>query len=102
MEHRPLHRVTAFTIVGPYELDVTFDDGLMQRINFERVLEGQLYGPLKDLNVFNGVKITDDGVTLEWPNGADFDPSELHDWPEVEAHFIAAAREWAVREAERR
>lgn len=97
MEHRPLHDVTAFSIVGPYELDITFDDGLTQRINFAEVLEGQLFGPLKDLAVFNAVRLDEECRNLVWPNGADFDPSTLHDWPEVKDEMIAAAREWAAR-----
>jgi len=33
---------------------------------------------------------------LVWPNGADFDPATLHDWPEHEAAMIALARRWAA------
>lgn len=80
--------------MGPYELDITFDDGLTQRVNFRDVLEGQLFGPLQDLNVFDGVRI-DEFDNLVWPNGADFDPANLHDWPEVRDEFIAQAQEWA-------
>jgi hypothetical protein len=29
-----------------------------------------------------------------WPTGADFDPATLHDWPEHEAAFRAAAQRW--------
>lgn len=93
MEHRPLHRVTAFSIVGPYELDVTFEDGLTRRIDFSEILEGYYLAPLKDLALFNAVRI--DGHTLVWPNDADFDPSELHDWPEVKDAWLAKARERA-------
>jgi len=95
MTHRPLHRVTAFAILGPYELDVTFEDGLTRRINFSDVLEGHYWGPLKDLDLFNAVRI--ESHTLVWPNDADFDPSMLHDWPEVKDAMIAMAREWAAR-----
>ena len=37
--------------------------------------------PLKDLSVFNQVRIDPEVRTLVWPNGADFDPAMLHDWP---------------------
>ena len=33
---------------------------------------------------------------LVWPNGADFDPATLHDWPEHEAGMVALARQWAA------
>jgi hypothetical protein len=98
--HPPLYNVTAFSIVGPYELDVTFDDGLTQRVNlseFLEGLEGGLFGPLNDQDVFNGVRLDEECHNLVWPNGADFDPATLHDWPEVKGAMIAMAREWAAR-----
>lgn len=95
MDHRPLYRVTAFSIVGPYQLEVTFDDGVTRRIDLSEVLEGALFGPLKNLDLFNAVRIDADFHTLVWPNDADFDPADLHDWPDVKDGFIAQAREWA-------
>ena len=32
--------------------------------------------------------------TLAWPNGADFDPATLHDWPAHEQAFRELARRW--------
>lgn len=98
MATHPMHRVTAFSIVGPYELEIVFEDGLVRRINFLPVLEGELFGPLKELTVFNEVCLDAEGYTLVWPNGADFDPATLHDWPEVEAEFVRMARSWACRQ----
>ena len=46
MTAHPMHRVTAFSITGPHELEVVFDDGLVRRINFRPVLEGELFGRL--------------------------------------------------------
>jgi hypothetical protein len=48
MEH-PIYRVTKFEIVGAYKLSVHFDDGVSQTINFEPVLFGEMYGPLREL-----------------------------------------------------
>lgn len=94
--HR-LYRVVSFEIVGPYELKVVFDDGLCQTIDLGPVLEGQMYGPLRDRSLFNQVRIDPEVHTLVWPNGADFDPATLHDWPEEAGHFAAMARSWAKR-----
>ena len=40
-----MHRVVSFAIVGPHELEIGFEDGVVRRINFLPVLEGQLFGP---------------------------------------------------------
>ena len=91
----PIHRVTAFSIVGPYTVSVTFSDGTEQRIDFRPVLEGALFGPLRDLTVFNAVTLDLEAGTLVWPNGADFDPATLHDWSDVRDELAARARAWA-------
>ena len=94
MNH-PIHRVTRFSVVGPYALSIAFSDGTEQRIDFEPVLRGALFGPLQDLATFNAVKLDDEAGTLVWPNGADFDPATLHDWPHVQDELAARARAWA-------
>jgi len=53
----PIHKVKAFEIEGPYRLRIEFDDGLVRTIDFRPVLEGELYGPLRDLNQFNAVSL---------------------------------------------
>lgn len=94
MSH-PIHRVEAFEILGPYTLRVQFADGTARTIDFGAVLEGELYGPLKDVSVFNRVALDPEAHTLVWPNGADFDPATLHDWPAHVAAFTALAQRWA-------
>ena len=81
MKH-PIYKVESFEIVGPYTLLVRFDDDKEQEINFKPVLAWELYGPLRNRSLFNKVKIDTEVHTLVWPNGADFDPATLHDWPE--------------------
>lgn len=82
MKHK-IYRVTDFAVIAPYTLRVSFDDGSQQEINFEPMLFGELYLPLRDLELFNQVQIDREVHTLVWPNGADFDPATLHDWPEL-------------------
>lgn len=93
MSH-PLHRVTAFAIVAPYTLRVEFEDHTHQIINFRPILAGNLYGPLRDLNVFNQVQLDPEVHTLVWPNGADFDPATLHDWPTQQKALIQRVKTW--------
>lgn len=101
MSH-PIHRVTAFRIVGPYVLVVSFADGIEQRIDFRPILHGVLFGPLQDLAAFNAVTLDAEAGTLVWPNGADFDPATLHDWPSVSEELAARARGWADSPGEQR
>jgi len=95
MEH-PIYRVVAFEIVGPYTLRVEFDDHSRQVIDFRPILEGELYGPLRDLALFNQVRLDPEVQTLVWPNGADFDPVTLHDWPKYVEELKVLAKRWAV------
>jgi len=89
-----IYEVVGFRSVGPYTLEVEFNDGISRQIDFEGVLEGELYGPLKELSVFREVKLDREGGNLVWPGGADFDPEILHDWPERKAAMLAAALRW--------
>ncbi len=93
----PIFRVRDFRIVGPYTLWVAFDDAAEQIIDFREVLVGELFEPLRDLEVFNQVRIDPEVHTLVWPNGADFDPATLHDWPEQREALSALARGWACK-----
>ena len=90
----PIYRVQSFQIVGPYILRVAFDDGTEQIICFEPILHGGLFGPLRDLGLFNQVRLDPEVHTLVWPNGADFDPATLHDWPRLVDDLAARARQW--------
>ena len=92
----PIYRVKEFEIVAPCTLRVRFNDGSSQTINFQPVLSGKLYGPLRDPALFNQVQIDPEVRTLVWPNGADFDPATLHDWPEHVEELSARARLWAA------
>ena len=96
MSH-PIHRVSGFDVVGPYTLLVAFSDGTTQRIDFTPVLHGALFGPLQDVSMFNEVRLDTEAGTLVWPNGADFDPATLHDWPQVRDELRARAQGWLER-----
>ena len=94
MSH-PIYRVRSFKIVSPYTLVVLFDDGTEQLIDFAPMLAGELYSPLQNLELFNRVRIDSEIDTLVWPNGADFDPATLHDWPVYGQALEELARRWS-------
>ena len=91
-----IYRVVSFEIKGPYMIRVQFDDQTEQLIDFEPILAGELYRPLRDLSLFNQVRIDLEAHTLVWPNGADFDPATLHDWPEHVEAWKKRARQWEI------
>ena len=96
MEHQ-IYRVQSVEITAPYTLLVHFDDDTAQTINLQSILAGQLYGPLRDLTLFNQVRVDPEVHTLVWPNGADFDPATLHDWPQHAEAWVARARQWELQ-----
>ena len=95
MNHR-ICRVKSVKVVGSHTLNIGFDDGTFQTIDFRPVLEGELYGPLNDPELFSQVTIDPEVHTLSWPNGADFDPAILHDWTEHEGDLRRMAHRWAA------
>jgi hypothetical protein len=98
MPHR-IHRVTSAEVVGSHELLVRFEDGTSQKVDLKPMLKGELYGPLRDAELFAQVKIDPEVQALVWPNGADFDPAILHDWPEHEEPMRNLAKQWALATA---
>ena len=94
MNH-PIYRITSAECIPPYSLGLRFNDGLRRIIDFEPILEGELFGPLRDPAVFAQVAVDPEVHTVVWPSGADFYPATLHDWPDHEAAFRAAAQRWS-------
>ena len=75
MEFLPL--VVRAEYRGGYTLDLTFNDGLKETVDFEQWLDGPVFEPLKDVDYFRRFFI--DGGTVAWPNGADIAPETLHE-----------------------
>ncbi len=63
MSH-PIYRVRSCEIVSAYTLRIRFDDATEQTIDFRPVLAGELYGPLRDVELFNQVRIDSEVETL--------------------------------------
>ena len=84
--------VVDMRIMGDFVLWLRFSDGSERTINFRPVLNGPIFGPLIDPIMFRQVQLNPDTGTIEWPNGADFNPTILHDWPEYEARMVHKAR----------
>ncbi|MFC2145865.1 DUF2442 domain-containing protein [Acidobacteriota bacterium] len=89
-----IYRVVCVTVSAPYTLKVKFDDDTSQVIDFQPILKGELYAPLRDITLFNQVQIDPEVHTLVWPNGADFDPATLHDWSEDVKELATLSQQW--------
>ena len=88
--------ITSFQIIGPYRLRVRFDDGVEREIDFEPVLQGYYLEPLRDIDLFNQVRLDAEVHTLVWPNGADFDPATLYNWHAGDgAELARRAAQWS-------
>ena|ERR1051325_10061272 len=96
MNTHAIHFVVSVVVVSPYTLKLRFEDHTEQVINFEPVLRGELYGPLRDLKLFNQVQVDPEVRTVVWPNGADFDPATLHDWPACGPKLAELAGTWEL------
>lgn len=96
----PIYRVRSFEITAPYTLRAHFDDDTEQVIDFRPVLAGEVFRPLRDLAIFNQVRLDPEVHTLIWPNGADFDPATLHDWPTFLPELAARAQQWDLTPAQ--
>lgn len=72
-------RIREARVSGPYDLWLTFNDGISKRVNVLPLLEGPIFEPLLDPDDF--LKVTLDAIcgTVVWPNGADFAPEALHE-----------------------
>jgi hypothetical protein len=92
----PIYQVRAFQHEAPYTLRIQFTDGTEQIVDFRPVLAGEMFGPLRDLILFNRARIDEEVHTIVWPNGADFDPATLHDWPAYVGILAARAKQWEL------
>ncbi|MBK7157402.1 MAG: DUF2442 domain-containing protein [Ignavibacteria bacterium] len=90
------YKIISFKIKSPYTLELIFNDGAIKEINFEKILSGEMFSPLKDQKLFNQVSIDPEVNTIVWPNGADFDPAILHDWDEFKDELIKRSSKWEI------
>lgn len=93
MKH-PIHRVTECRVEGPHDLWLRFEDGTERSIDFGPVLGRGIYERLAEPAFFSQVEVDSESGTIVWPNGADFDPALLHDWPNHVSAFTELVSSW--------
>ena len=67
------------TYLHDYVLWIRFNNGAEGEIDLSDELEGEVFGPLKDLDVFQSFTVDPVLETVVWGNGADFAPEFLYE-----------------------
>jgi hypothetical protein len=73
-------RVRGVRHVKDYELEITFSDGTVAKLDFRRRIVGRggVFAPLESVDFFRQVSVDPEAGTLVWPNGVDFCPDVLY------------------------
>lgn len=61
-----------------YVIWVRFNDGIEGEVDLKDELEGEVFGPLKDKDLFKSFSVDPTLETIVWENGADLAPEYLH------------------------
>jgi hypothetical protein len=70
------HYPVSVTPLEDYKLSLIFDNNEKKIFDVKPYLEDHYYAPLKNLVVFQSVRINP--ITIEWLNGIDMCPDELY------------------------
>jgi len=62
-----------------YVIWIKFNDGIEGEVDLEHELTGEIFGPLKDKELFKSFRVDLVLETIVWENGADLAPEFLHD-----------------------
>ncbi len=65
--------------LGEYRLRLWFNNGQIKDVDLKDQLHGEVFEPLKNLELFQQVQVDADTGTVAWPNGADFAPEYLYE-----------------------
>ena len=85
-----MHFVKNVKYLSGYKLELTFEDASVRFVDLEPHLDGEIFAPLKNVEYFKTVQVSQDIDTITWENGADLSPDFLYEIAEP-AHEIAEA-----------
>jgi len=68
-----------------FRIQLTFNDGSTETVDFSEWLKGPIFEPLQDVAYFRRFFI--EGGTVSWPNGADIAPETLYEAAARERRF---------------
>jgi hypothetical protein len=68
------------TPLDDYEVHLRFADGLAADVDLSYLVgSGPVFEPLRDIDYFRKLRVTEYHDTIEWPNEADIAPEALYD-----------------------
>lgn len=70
--------IKAAILLDRYVVRVVFADGEVRDVDIEPILDGPVFGPLRDRALFKQVAVDELGDTITWPTGADLDPDVIY------------------------
>jgi hypothetical protein len=87
-----IHDIRDVEVIGNFSLRVIFDDGAVRELDLEGQLDGPVFEPLRDPEVFALVQVDPESGTVAWPTGADLDPIVVYEGlPPLNARIIRQA-----------
>ncbi len=92
-----LHDIKSVEVIGPHSLRLRFEDGVVREVDLSSITVGEMYGPLRDPAFFARVRLNPEIETIEWPNGADFDPETLYHWDRYREAWQREAQKLATQ-----
>ncbi len=72
-------RVVSARYIRDYVVQVRFQDGTEGEVDLGAELYGEVFAPLRAMELFRELRVDPELHTLAWPNGADFAPGYLYD-----------------------
>ena len=95
-------RLQSATPAGQAKLSVTFDDGFQATLDLAPLIHKHAdLAALADEDAFQGVRVSEDGWSVEWPDcGIDFGAPQLRRWADEQSGRTMPAdafREWMQR-----
>lgn len=72
-------KICDFKYVDNYRIWLAFEDGSQGEIDLADELWGEMFEPLKKLDMFKSAYLDKELNTIVWKNGADFAPEFLYE-----------------------
>jgi hypothetical protein len=87
-----IHDIVHVEVIGDHSLRVVFDDGAVRDVSLEGQLDGPVFEPLQDPEMFARVEVDREAGTVTWPTGADLDPIVIYEGlPPLNARLVRTA-----------